>query len=51
VRTVGSYWPPATAFGYIRRAMPVVAPQSLTNDGVRAHGVPAVVDGVFPTTP
>src|SRR5262245_25654417 len=33
VRTVGSYWPYATTlFDYIRRAMPVVAPQSLSND-------------------
>jgi S-disulfanyl-L-cysteine oxidoreductase SoxD len=33
VRTVGSYWPYATTlFDYIRRAMPYVAPQSLTPD-------------------
>jgi len=33
VRTVGSYWPYATTlFDYIRRAMPFVQPQSLTND-------------------
>ena len=33
VRTIGSYWPYATTvFDYIRRAMPLVAPQSLTND-------------------
>ena len=37
VRTVGSYWPYATTlFDYIRRAMPVVAPQSLSNDEVYA---------------
>lgn len=37
VRTIGSYWPYATTlFDYIRRAMPVVAPQSLTNDEVYA---------------
>ena len=31
VRTVGSYWPYSTTlFDYIRRAMPYVAPQSLT---------------------
>ena len=37
VRTVGSYWPYATTlFDYIRRAMPVVAPQSLGNDEVYA---------------
>ncbi len=35
VKTVGSYWPYAsTVFDYIRRAMPLVAPQSLTNDEV-----------------
>jgi cytochrome c len=33
IRTVGSYWPYATTvFDYIRRAMPYVAPHSLTND-------------------
>ena len=33
MRTVGSYWPYATTlFDYIRRAMPFVQPQSLTND-------------------
>ena len=42
VRTVGSYWPYATTlFDYVRRAMPVNAPMSLTNDEVyeigRAH--------------
>jgi cytochrome c len=37
VRTIGSYWPYATTlFDYIRRAMPVVQPQSLTNDEVYA---------------
>jgi cytochrome c len=35
VRTVGSYWPYATTlFDYIRRAMPYVAPQSLTPDEI-----------------
>ncbi len=35
VRTVGSYWPYSTTlFDYIRRAMPYVAPQSLTSDEV-----------------
>jgi cytochrome c len=35
VRTVGSYWPYATTlFDYIRRAMPYVAPQSLTADEI-----------------
>jgi cytochrome c len=33
VRTVGSYWPYATTlFDYIRRAMPLPSPQSLTAD-------------------
>jgi mono/diheme cytochrome c family protein len=37
VRTVGSYWPYApTLFDYIRRAMPLNAPQSLSNDDVYA---------------
>jgi cytochrome c len=35
IRTVGSYWPYATTlFDYIRRAMPLNEPQSLTNDQV-----------------
>lgn len=33
VRTIGSYWPYATTvFDYVRRAMPLPQPQSLTND-------------------
>jgi cytochrome c len=33
VRTLGSYWPYATTvFDYIRRSMPFMQPQSLTND-------------------
>jgi hypothetical protein len=37
VRTVGSFWPYATTlFDYIRRAMPLNAPQSLGNDDVYA---------------
>lgn len=37
VRTVGSYWPYATTvFDYIRRAMPYIQPQSLTDDEVYA---------------
>jgi cytochrome c len=33
VRTVGSYWPYATTvFDYVRRAMPLPQPQSLSND-------------------
>ncbi|MFC4276313.1 c-type cytochrome [Achromobacter aloeverae] len=37
IRTVGSYWPYATTlFDYIRRAMPLTAPQSLGDDEVYA---------------
>jgi cytochrome c len=37
VRTVGSYWPYAsTLFDYVRRAMPLNAPQSLSNEDVYA---------------
>jgi mono/diheme cytochrome c family protein len=37
VKTVGSYWPYATTlFDYIRRAMPLNEPQSLTNEEVYA---------------
>jgi cytochrome c len=37
IKTVGSYWPYATTlFDYIRRAMPLTAPQSLTADQVYA---------------
>jgi cytochrome c len=37
VKTVGSYWPYATTlFDYIRRAMPLNEPQSLSNDQVYA---------------
>ncbi len=42
VRTVGSYWPYATTlFDYIRRAMPINAPMSLTDD--EAYAVTAYV--------
>ena len=37
VRTVGSYWPYATTlFDYVRRAMPITNPLSLTDDEVYA---------------
>src|SRR5579863_6623277 len=37
VKTPASYWPAATTlFDYIRRAMPITSPQSLTNDEVYA---------------
>jgi cytochrome c len=37
MRTVGSYWPYATTlFDYVRRAMPITNPLSLSNDEVYA---------------
>ena len=37
VKTVGSFWPYATTlFDYVRRAMPLPQPQSLTNEEVYA---------------
>jgi mono/diheme cytochrome c family protein len=37
VKTIGSYWPYATTvFDYVRRAMPYMQPQSLSNDEVYA---------------
>jgi cytochrome c len=37
VKTVGSYWPYATTlFDYVRRAMPLPSPKSLTDDEVYA---------------
>jgi hypothetical protein len=37
VKTPASYWPSATTlFDYIRRAMPITSPQSMTNDEVYA---------------
>jgi cytochrome c len=37
LRTVGSYWPYATTlFDYVRRAMPILNPLSLSNDEVYA---------------
>lgn len=50
VKTVASYWPYATTvFDYIRRAMPITAPQSLTNE--EAYALTAYllsVDGIVP---
>ncbi len=50
IKTVASYWPYATTvFDYIRRAMPLTAPQSLTND--EAYALTAYllsIDGVVP---
>lgn len=37
VKTVASFWPhPTTIFDYVRRAMPLAEPQSLTNEEVYA---------------
>ena len=37
VRTIGSYWPYATTvFDYVRRSMPYIQPQSLTDNDVYA---------------
>lgn len=48
IRSVASYWPHApTLFDYIRRAMPLTAPQSLTDDEV--YGLVAYllsIDGI-----
>ncbi len=50
VKTPVSYWPTATTiFDYIRRAMPITAPQSLTND--EAYALTAYllsIDGIIP---
>jgi S-disulfanyl-L-cysteine oxidoreductase SoxD len=50
VKTPNSYWPTATTlFDYIRRAMPITAPQSLSNDEV--YSVTAYIlsiDGIVP---
>jgi cytochrome c len=50
IKTVNSFWPYATtAFDYIRRAMPLTAPQSLSNDEVYAVTAYILsVDGVVP---
>ena len=50
VKTASSYWPAATTlFDYIRRAMPIVSPQSLTNDEVYAVTAYILsIDGIVP---
>ncbi len=50
VKTVASYWPYATTvFDYIRRAMPLTAPQSLTDDETYALTAYLLsVDGIVP---
>jgi mono/diheme cytochrome c family protein len=49
-KTPASYWPVATTlFDYIRRAMPITAPQSLTNDEVYAVTAYILsIDGIVP---
>ena len=50
VKTPASYWPVATTlFDYVRRAMPITAPQSLTNDEVYAVTAYILsIDGIIP---
>jgi cytochrome c len=50
VKTVGSYWPYATTlFDYIRRAMPLNAPQSLSDDEVyEVTGYVLALNGLWP---
>jgi cytochrome c len=50
IKTPVSYWPAATIlFDYIRRAMPITSPQSLTNDEVYALTAYLLsIDGVIP---
>jgi cytochrome c len=50
IKTVASFWPYATTvFDYIRRAMPITAPQSLTNDETYALTAYLLsVDGIVP---
>lgn len=50
VKTPASYWPVATTlFDYIRRAMPITAPQSLSNDEVYALTAYILsIDGIVP---
>lgn len=50
IRTVASYWPYATTlFDYIRRAMPLNAPMSLTDDEVYALTAYLLAqDGIVP---
>lgn len=50
VRTVGSYWPYATTlFDYVRRAMPIANPLSLSNDEVYAVSAYVLfLNGIIP---
>ena len=51
VKTPASYWPAATTlFDYIRRAMPITSPQSLTNGEVYAVTAYILsIDGIVPS--
>jgi cytochrome c len=50
IKTPASYWPVATTlFDYVRRAMPITSPQSLTNDEVYAVTAYILsIDGIVP---
>ena len=50
IKTPNSYWPSATTiFDYVRRAMPIQAPQSLTNGEVYAVTAYLLsIDGIVP---
>ena len=50
IKTVSSFWPYGTTlFDYVRRAMPLQAPQSLSDDEVYAVvGYLLSVDGIVP---
>jgi mono/diheme cytochrome c family protein len=50
IKTPASYWPVATTlFDYIRRAMPITSPQSLSNDEVYAVTAYILsIDGIVP---
>jgi len=50
VKTSVSYWPTATTlFDYVRRAMPIASPQSLTSDEVYAVTAYLLsIDGIVP---
>jgi cytochrome c len=50
VKTPASYWPVATTlFDYVRRAMPITSPMSLTNDEVYAVTAYILsIDGIVP---
>jgi len=50
MRTVGSYWPYATTlFDYVRRAMPITNPLSLSNDEVYAVSAYVLyLNGIIP---